>query len=192
MEKNKYNLEINSWALDEKSKEERRILLEEIAENIAEKYWINKEKAIFLIKLDTSKWLDELKNSIDISWDIELKKLNSNEQERLFFILKWAQELIENSSKLEIKILKENIEKNINIEDIKNIIEDFLPKKLINKAKNPKLPHEHILGFSLWTANSMIAIIDALYQIWIWIIKAPYDLYLIISWKWEIKSIKDI
>jgi hypothetical protein len=106
--------------------------------------------------------------------------------------LKWAQEVIENYSKLEIKILRENIEQNINIEDFENHLEKILPKKLVRKAKNPKKIHEHILWFTLWTANSIIAIVDALYQIGAGIIKAPYHLYLVISGKWEVEWIDDV
>jgi hypothetical protein len=53
------------------------------------------------------------------------------------------------SSKLEIKTLKEDLEKSINIEDFQNNIKTYFPPKLINKALNPENPHEHILGFAL-------------------------------------------
>jgi hypothetical protein len=66
---------------------------------------------------------------------------------------------------MEIEVLKDDIEKSINIEEFKNHIEKYLPPKLINKAKNPKAPHEHILGLALGTANSIIATADILYQI---------------------------
>jgi hypothetical protein len=110
----------------------------------------------------------------------------------LFLTLKWAQEVIENYSKLEIRILRENIEQNVNIEDFKNYLEKHLPAKLIEKAKNPKKFHEHILWFTLWTANSIIAIVDALYQIGAGIIKAPYHLYLVVSGKAEIEWTDEI
>jgi hypothetical protein len=106
--------------------------------------------------------------------------------------LKWAQEVIKNYSEIEIMILKEDVEQSINIWDFVNILENSLPKKLVEKAKDPKNLHEHVLGFALWTANSAFAIIDMLYQIWAWIVKAPYHLYLIISWKWEIEGVENI
>jgi hypothetical protein len=67
-----------------------------------------------------------------------------------------------------------------------------LPVKLVEKAKNPEKFHEHILWFTLWTANSIIAITDALYQIGVGIIKAPYHLYLVVSGKWEVDGIKEV
>jgi hypothetical protein len=105
--------------------------------------------------------------------------------------LKWAQEVIENS-KLEIMVLREDVEQSINIWNFKNIIEGHLPKALVEKAKDPKNLHEHILGFALWTANSFVAIIDMLYQIWAGIVKAPYHLYLVVSWKWEVEGSDDV
>lgn len=183
---------INPWALDEKEKINRKILLDELANDIAKKFWIKKEKAISFIKSDSLKWLDNLKKEISESKDSSLNKLKNKEIEKLFLTLKWAHEIIENSAKIEIKILKNNVEKTINIDDFKNHIEDYLPKKLIEKAKNPKNLHQQILGFALWSANSIFATADILYQIWAGILKTPYHLYMIVTWKWEIKSMKDI
>jgi hypothetical protein len=106
--------------------------------------------------------------------------------------IKWALEVIEQSSKIEIKVLKEDIEKQVNIEEFKNHIEDYLPAKLIQKAKNPKKLHEHILWFALWTTNSIFKTIDILYQIWKGLIKTPIDLYMIITWKGKSESFKDV
>lgn len=182
IEKNK----INPWTLNKKK------LLDELAIDIARKFWMDKQKAIDLLKTDISKWLSELKNEISKQDNEELKKLNNKKLEELFLILKWAIDLIEQSSKIEIKILKDDLEKQVNIEDFKNHLEDYLPAKLIQKAKNPKKIHEHILWFALWTANSIFKTVDILYQIWLWIIKTPIDLYMIITWKAESKSFKDI
>jgi hypothetical protein len=176
---------INPWAFDKKK------LLNELANDIANKFWIDKTKAEKLIKSETLASLDSLKVELNKEIDDE-KQLNNKELEKLFFTLKWALDVIENSSKIEIKILKEDVEKTVNIEEFKNHIEDYLPAKLINKAKNPSNPHEHVLWLALWTANSIIATADILYKIWKWILLTPYHIYLIISWKWENNSFKNI
>lgn len=175
---------ISAWILDKKK------LLSELAEDIARKFWIDKNQAETLIKKDTLNSLKSLTEELT-SKENNDKKLNEKELEKLFFTLRWALEVIENSSKIEIKTLKDDVEKSIDIENFKNKIEDYLPAELIKKAKNPQNLHEHILWFSLWSANSIIATVDALYQIGVWIIKAPYDLYLVITWKAEFKKIKD-
>jgi hypothetical protein len=88
---------------------------------------------------------------------------------------------VEKYSKNEIQILREDVEQSVNIAMIVNPLEKHLPSKLVEKAKDPKALHEHILGFTLGTANSLIAVIDILYQIGAGIIKAPYHLYLVLS-----------
>ncbi len=175
----------NLWKIDNKK------LLEELVLDIAKKYWIDKEDTKDLIKKETLTWIDSLKKEIQKK-NYEGKKLNESELENLFFTLKWALEIIENSSKIEIKSLREDVEKYINIDDFKNRIEDFLPPNLVFKAKNAEKLHEHILWFALWSANSILTTVEYLYQIWKWIILAPYHLYMIISWKSETESFKDI
>lgn len=177
--------DIPAWAFDE------RKLLDELANDISREFWIEKNKAQQLIKEDTLYSLDSLKSELNKEIK-ENKKLNNKELEKLFFTLKWALDVIEKSSKLEIKTLKEDIENNINIEDFKNHVDNFLPPKLILAAKNPQKVHEHILGFALGTANSIFTTVEILYQIWKWILQSPYHLYMIISGKGQTDSFKNI
>lgn len=190
------NKNINSWILDENNK--RRKLLDSLALELWEKFSIDKKEALKLIKNNTFKSLDDLKQELEKN--NSKIKLSEKDIENLYISLKWAKELITNVSEIKIKTLKEtienyqdnNLEEKINIEEFKNKLEKILPEKLINKAKNPQYIHEHILWFSLGTANSIIAIADLVFQIWAWIIKSPYHIYLIISWKWELDWYKDI
>jgi len=176
----------------ETTKNNKDILLEELSNEISKSYWIEKSKTQELIKFDTSKWLEQLKLELAESWSDFFDKLKNQEQEKLFLILKWAQESIESQVHFEIMTLKDDIEKNLDINEIKNEIESFLPEKLINTAKNPKLIHEHILWFALWSANSIYAWLDGLYNIWKWIIQSPYHIYLIVKWEAKIDSFKNI
>jgi hypothetical protein len=41
------------------------------------------------------------------------------------------------------------VQKNTFIDIKKRNIEKYFPENLVNSAKNPKTPHEHILGFTL-------------------------------------------
>ncbi|MDD2907657.1 MAG: hypothetical protein PHH98_03370 [Candidatus Gracilibacteria bacterium] len=186
------NEKINSGVLNEKERLDKKIMLDNLANEISKKFKIEKKEILSLIKNTTLEGLENLKSEIKETGSSDLNKLDNSELEKLFLILKGAQELIENSSKLEIKILKDDVEKSISIDDFKNHIEDYLPSKLIDKAKNPTALHEHILGFALGTANSLIATIDLLYQIGAGIIKMPYHIYMIVSGKGEIKSMKNI
>ena len=182
IEKNQTN--INAWVLKEKENIENKLATE-----ISIKYKIEKKEALRLIRWRTLESLDSLRDQIELWENRNLDKLSKKEIENLFLTLRWAQEVIENFSKFELIILKEEVENSISP---KNILETYLPNELVQKAKNPTQLHEHILWFSLWTANSIIAIVDALYQIWAWIIKTPYHLYLVVSWKAEIDWIDKI
>ena len=175
----------NPWSFDKKK------LLDELALDIANKFWIEKEKARELIKQETLKWIDNLKAELQKD-SKESRELDKKELEKLFFTLKWALDVIENASKLEIKVLKEEVEKSINIEEFKNHAESYLPPRLIQIAKNPKAPHEHILWFALGTTNSIIATMDILYKIGKWILQSPYHLYMIVSGKAKSDSFKDV
>ncbi|MFK7779769.1 MAG: hypothetical protein QM490_01360 [Candidatus Gracilibacteria bacterium] len=170
---------------------DKKKLLDELAVDIANKFGIEKEQAKELIKTETLIGIDSLKAELKRDNE-DYKELNEKDVEKLFFTLKGALDVIENLSKIEIKVLKDDIEKSINIEEFKNHLEDYLPPKLIDTAKNPKVPHEHILGFALGTANSFVATVDILYKIGKGILLTPYHLYMIVTGKGKSESFKDM
>lgn len=173
------------WIFDKKK------LLSELAQDIANEFWIDKQKAQDLIQRDTTTSLEALKVEIN-TLQTTGEELDLQEVEKLILTIKWAKEFIENSSKIDIKVLKDSVENKQEIEDFEKNIEKFLPKDLLQKAKNPKLPHEHVLWFALWTSNSIFTTADILYKIWSGILKTPYHIYMIVSWKGEVDSFKEI
>jgi len=179
------NNKITPWVFDTKK------LLDELLDDISREYWIDKSSAEKLIWSKSLNNLKSLKNELN-SIDWENTKLNNQKLEKLFFTISWAKEVIEKASKNELNIIKEELENLVNFEDFKNSLEDYLPASIIASAKNPQTLHEHILWASLWVSNSIIKTADILYQIWKGILKTPYDLYLIISWKWEYNWFKNI
>lgn len=166
-------------------------ILQSLADDISWKYWIEKEKAISLIRQESIKTIEDLKQ--------ELKKenLDRTELDKLFLEIQKIKNILNRFSEVEISKLKSQIEiaslkEKIDIDTFQNSLEWKLPRKLLKIAKNPEKPHEHLVWVSLWIANSTIAIWESIVKIWIWIIKSPYDLYLLISWKAEIESLKKI
>ena len=117
---------------------------------------------------------------------LELQKI-----QELFSDLQKARNIFGKESKKEIINLKQELEIDTN-NYFSNVLESKLPRKLIKKAKNPEKPHEYLLSVSLWTANSLIAIWSWIINVWVWILKSPYDLYLLASWKWELENAKKI
>ena len=170
---------------------DRKKLLDELAIDIANKFWIEKEQAERLIKSETLVSLETLKIELNT---VENKEniLDNKKIKQLFSTIKLAKNRIEKASSWELDLLKKELVKGENIEEFKNNIEDYLPPKLISKAINPKTPHEHVLGFTLGTTNSVIATADTFYQIWKWILKTPYHLYMIITWKATTDSFKKV
>jgi hypothetical protein len=177
----------NPWNFDTKR------LLDELLSDISKVYWIDIKSAEKLVQSKSIHNLNSLKSELEnISkwWNNE--KLNSSKLEKLFFTIAWAKEVIEKASRDELNIIKEELENLANFEEFENSLEDYLPADIIKNAKNPKSLHHHILWASLWVSNSIIKTADILYQIGKWILKTPYDLYLIISWKWEYNWLKNI
>jgi hypothetical protein len=183
-------------------------LLSELLKDIESEYWVEKEtlKKLIWEKIwkETSFSLEWLKNDINSLKNIEeknkLKLFKEEKLEKLFYTLKWAKEIQENISYLNLKNLQKEIKnserspKNLNSE-LKNQnkfltyekkIEKYLPINLISNFKNPKNLHWHIWWFALGTANSIFTTTQALYNIWTGIIKTPFHLYLILSWKAKI------
>lgn len=145
-------------------------LLKNLSEEISKKYWIEKQKAINLIKSKSIKSIEDLKKEFE----------SQNKKEKILF----EELFLElNNAKEKRQILQNEINWNL---------EKNLPENLLEKAKNPKNLHEHILWASLWIANSAIIFWKTLTNIWLWILKSPYDLYLVLKWKWEFENFKKI
>ena len=181
-------LKVNVWALKEKE------LLEKLSLEISRDFSISEKLAKKLI-FETHLNLDDLKQDIkeenkDSEESIEFDK---DKLDKLLFALKWAKEFIENASKQEIEELKTILEKkDIILSNDSEIIKKLFPEKLINKAKNPQNISDQIMWISLGITNSVILISDILYNLWKWIITSIPDFISILSWTWEIESIKKI
>lgn len=167
---------------------ESKILLKNLKNEISKNFWIKNDLLENLILNKSINSLEKLK--------LELQnKNNFLEKEKikeLFLKINEAKILFEEISKNQRENLKNEIEEEININNFSNNLEKFLPRKLVKTAKNPEKPHEHLIWASLWIANSAIAIWEGILKVWIWIIKSPYDLYLLAFWKAEIENIKKI
>ena len=96
---------IDAWILKDKEKINQKLMLEKLALEISKKFNIQKKEALSLIRNNTLDWLSDLKNEIKEKGSDILNSLDNKDLEKLFLILKWAQEIIEKSSKIEIKIL---------------------------------------------------------------------------------------
>lgn len=163
-------------------------LKNELANDIASDFWIDKERVKELITIDTKEWLNALRQELTELKEKTWESISKEKIEKLEKVIEWAKIFIEEASKKERQALIKEVCEN----DYKSKIEQYLPSELIDKAKNPRLAHEHILWIALWSSNTIISTVEALYQIWKGILKTPYDFYILVSWKWECESIKKI
>ncbi len=151
-------------------------LLNKLAQKISKEFWIDITKVKDLINSKTWTSLDWLK--IDV-----------NKKKDLLNVIWWAKDVIEKASKEKIELLKWKIEKEkYNPENNIYLTNKFIPKKLMDKAINPQNLWDNLIWASIWLINSTEEIIKVLYNIWAWIIKAPYHIYLIVTWKAKYKK----
>lgn len=167
---------------------ENKILLQKLKQEIEENFWIEEKDLKELIKSKTSESIELLK--------VEMLNKNKNfwkeKINELFEKINEIKQILKENSQNEIEKLKKQVEESINVNNFTNDLEKYLPRKLLKVAKNPEKPHEHLIWASLWIANSTFAAFETIAKIWVWIIKTPYDLYLLASWKWELKNIKKV
>lgn len=182
----KNNIESTYWDINKEK------LLQELAIDISREFWIEQKTAKKLIQTTTSESLDSLKAEIEQSEWKEIPSLDTQKLHKLAFTISWAKELIEKISQAEISVLKKELFWEENISEYTKTSEKYFPKSLIDTAKNPKLPHQHILGFTLGILDSFLPTVEALYQIGIWTIKAPYHIYMIVTGKWKTHSFKNL
>lgn len=163
-----------------------KILIKNLEKEISNNFWLEKKEIEFFIKNESLNSREQLK----IEFQNKNKNFWNTKIEELFDKLGEIKKLQE-FTKNETFELKNEVEKQLE-DNFHNPLEKYLSRKMINIARRPEKPHEHILWATLWIANSLISISESIFKLGLWIIKSPYDLYLILSWKWELENIKKI
>ena len=165
-------------------------LLNDLSQDIARDFWLKEKTIKELIEFKKDLSLDDLKSEISKSESIDdyekekISNIDIEKMDKLVHTIKWAKEIIEKASNNELNVLKWELE-SWNIENFKNTFEEYLDPKLVKDAKEWGSFHKNLLWLALWSWNTIYTTVESLYKIWKWIIKAPLDLYLILSWKWE-------
>ena len=172
--------------LEKGSKIDTKSLLNKLAKEIAQKYGLDINQVKEFIKGKTSSKLDNLKS---IVWDSG-EAINIAEFKN---VIAGAKDVIEKASKDEIELLKGTIEKTkLNPEKDIYLSNKLLPTGLMDRAQNPQNLWDNIIGASIGILNSTEEIITTLYNIWAGIVKTPYHIYLIVSWKADYDGFKNI
>lgn len=175
------------------------ILLDDLANKIGEGYWVKKEIITDFLKGETKENLKQFKEnfhkkevSSEASWEkISEKKLDENLLEELYYTIEWAKQVLKELSQKD----RENLKAEIPASASKSrdyVTAKILPNSMILRIQNPKNLGDQIAGLCIGTINSSEEIVKTLYEIGVWIIKAPKDIYLIASGQGEYKRWKDV
>jgi len=164
----------------------------EIITNLTALIDIKTKTGLDLLKFELSDFKKEIKlsNTLSNQEKETIEKLTEEEKEKLFNVLKWYKKLVWNDSKNNLESLKDSIQKEISINEWD--FEKILPKNILTKLENPKSVWDEILWIAFWTANSIYTTTKFLYELWTWLIKTPYHIYLIVSWKAKYKIPENI
>jgi len=161
-------------------------LLNKLAWEIAKKYGLDINQVKKLIQSKTGSKLDSLKSMVGSSGEtINLAEFKN--------VIAGAKDVIEKASKDEIELLKWTIEKTkLNPKKDIYLSNKFVPANFIERARDPQNLWDNLIGASIGLLNSTEEIITTLYNIGAGIIKTPYHIYMIVSWKAEYDRFKNI
>lgn len=148
-------------------------LLNTLAQEISEKFWIDIAQVKEFIKDDTLGNLDNLKHTLNT-------KVNVQELQKAILS---ARSSIEDISKQHREALKKSLIHEEYLFNDEYIVSKKLFKKYIPKVENPETFWDHTLGIALGILDSTEAVILFVYGLSKWIIFTPYHLYLLISKK---------
>jgi len=163
--------------LEKKILRESSLLLEKLAKEIANDFWIDVSRAYELISSHANSSLEDLKSSLPNSEAINIAKLNS--------AIVNAKTQIESKSKSSRELLMSYLESTrYSPESHKyRVSEKVFWNTLQQRAFNPQSYSDELIGLWLGIIDSTEAIILFTYSLWKWILLTPYHIYLIITWK---------
>ena len=172
----KKNLEArDQFLLEKRIMRESSDLLKKLASEIANEFWIDISKARELIENSAWNSLNNLKNTISLSPEINtelLKKAIINAQ--------WS---IEDLSKKHRESLKKSLEKEQYTPEQHEYYttETLFPPRIIARAKYPQNIWDQFVGLGLGLIDSSEAVILFTYSLWKGILFTPYHLYLLLT-----------
>ncbi len=165
---------------DVKIKIDTKNLLEELAQKIAKEFWVDVSEVKNLIWSKTLSSLEDLKFSV-------------KDKENLLSVISGARDVIEKASRDEIDLLRWNIDK-VAYDPEKNIYlsNKLISKRFMDRALNPKGLRDNLIWASVWLVNSAEQVVRVLYYIWTWVLKVPYHIYLIVTWRGKYEGFEKV
>jgi hypothetical protein len=153
--------------------------------NLATKLWISRESTDKLIKFDTSRGIDALKEELS-SIKVEEKKFDEkNEIDEIVESIQRIQNLqraLTEKSRIEIASLRDwiKLEKSDDYKIASNsyaISNKLFSSELLNKIENPEHLWHNLVWAFIWSIDTIYKALIYTKDLAIWIAKSPVDLY---------------
>lgn len=158
---------------------------------IVSKYKIPYSRLMELATFSAEKWAEALRSELKKDFENRWWMMVNYEE-----ITKSINEIVELRSELirttkeKIKFVQKDytdwIDASEHLSDPKDfLISKYLSPKTIERCKNPQNFTDHAVWLGVWLAESCAVAWKFAWEIVIWIIRFPIDLYLILTWKAE-------
>ncbi len=158
-------------------------MLQSLSNEISKKFWISKEEAKKMLEKKT--WLSLGDFRQELEKETSTSQLSPEQSEELFYIIDWYKKLIIEKSKLGIETLKWIISReSLPSETSGALLLKRLFPEMMTHIHNPQNISDQMSGWIIGLVESGLTLLNICYQIGKGIIKAPYDLYLIATWRW--------
>ena len=167
-------------------KAETSTLLQSLATQISQEFWIDISQVKDFISSSTLWNLDDLRSWITGHEGINLADFNS--------AINSAKSKIENLSKRQIDSLKSSLDSQKYSPESHeySTSQKILPENILQKAYDPQSFTDHLLGAWVGIFDSSEAVILFVYGLWKGILLTPYHIYLLLAGKWEYDGFKNI
>lgn len=166
-------------------------MLQSLSDEISKKFWISKEEAKKMLEKKTWLSLGDFRQELEKAKSTS--RLNSDQTEELFYIIDGYKKLIIEKSKLWIETLKWLVSyESLPSETSGALLLKKIFPEMMTHIHNPQNISDQMSGWIIGLVESGLTLLNICYQIGKGIIKAPYDLYLIATWKWTYETWKRI
>lgn len=167
-----------------------RDLLSSLSRELSQKYGIEASSVERMLTNKTKLSLQEFRNEMLSNGN---SSLSENQTEELYHSIEGYKKLVIEHTKFDIETLKSRVSNDLSqTESIGNTVLKNIFPTMMQRVQNPKTLSDEFTWAILWALDSGITFWYICYKIGLWIIKSPYDLYLITSWKWTYKNWKRI
>lgn len=170
-----------------------------LEKQIINDYKISSNRLQDLITFSTWKWLDEIKMELGNQLEsVNWKEVDYDEVAALLSQISKYKEQITNESKLWRESLISEIwwwnpEIPTDMINAKSyLVSSLFPESILERASNPKNIWDNLVWLGIWAIETIAYSWKLIWQVWLWVVKLPYHLYQIATWKAKYDWFKNV